>query len=134
VALRWSALAIVVLVCARTAWRVHESAELIRLSEALQRSPAQPSLQLHIVGDSTAVGTGATAPEASLAGLLGQHFPGLQIVNRARSGRQGLARRAADPAGQAAQGATHEVTLPNFNQCDRLDAIQRRQHDRKDSA
>jgi lysophospholipase L1-like esterase len=84
--LRWSALAIVVLVCARTAWRLHESAQLIRLSEALQRSPAQPSLRLLIVGDSTAVGTGATAPEASVAGLLGQHFPGLQIVNRARDG------------------------------------------------
>ncbi len=52
----------------------------------MQRSLAQPSLRLLIVGDSTAVGTGATAPEASLAGLLADHFPRLQIVNRARDG------------------------------------------------
>jgi lysophospholipase L1-like esterase len=52
----------------------------------LQRSPAQPTLRLLIVGDSTAVGTGASAPEDSLAGLLGQAFPRLQIVNRARDG------------------------------------------------
>lgn len=52
----------------------------------MQRSPAQPTLRLLIVGDSTAVGTGASAPEGSLAGLLGQAFPRLQIVNRARDG------------------------------------------------
>lgn len=85
-ALRWSALAIVLLVLARTAWRLHESAELVRLSEPLQRSPAQPTMRLLIVGDSTAVGTGATSPGASVAGLLGQHFARLQIDNRARDG------------------------------------------------
>jgi lysophospholipase L1-like esterase len=84
--LRWGAAAIVLLVCARTVWRLHESAELIRLSEPLQSSPVQPPLRLLIVGDSTAVGTGATAPQASVAGLLGQSFPRLQIENRARDG------------------------------------------------
>jgi lysophospholipase L1-like esterase len=85
-ALRWSAIALVVAVSARTAWRLHESAELVRLSSPLQSTPIQPSLRLLIVGDSTAVGTGATAPHASVAGLLGQAFPRLQIVNRARDG------------------------------------------------
>lgn len=84
--LRWGAVAIVLVVCARIAWRLHESAELIRLSRPLQRSPVQPSLRLLIVGDSTAVGTGASAPEASVSGLLGQRFPRLQIDNRARDG------------------------------------------------
>ncbi|MBK1712191.1 GDSL-type esterase/lipase family protein [Rubrivivax gelatinosus] len=84
--LGWSALALAVLACARTAWRVHESAELIRRSEPLQRAPVQPALRLLVVGDSTAVGTGASRPEASLAGLLGQRFPGLRIDNRARDG------------------------------------------------
>lgn len=84
--LRWSTIAIVVGVGARTAWRLHESAELIRLSSPLQRAPVPPSLRLLVVGDSTAVGTGATQPQASVAGLLGQAFPRLQIVNRASDG------------------------------------------------
>lgn len=84
--LRWSAIAIVVVLGIRTAGRLHESAELTRLSRPLQRTPVQPSLRLLIVGDSTAVGTGATVPEASVAGLLGLAFPRLQIDNRARDG------------------------------------------------
>jgi len=71
---------------ARTAWLLYESAGLVRMSSPLQSSPAQPALRLLIVGDSTAVGTGASEPRSSVAGLLGQAFPGLQIVNRARDG------------------------------------------------
>ncbi|WP_088285094.1 GDSL-type esterase/lipase family protein [Ideonella sp. A 288] len=84
--LRWSAIALVVGVAARTAWRLHESSELIRLSVPLQHAPVQPALRLLIVGDSTAVGTGATAPHASVAGLLARAFPRLLIVNQARDG------------------------------------------------
>jgi lysophospholipase L1-like esterase len=84
--LLWGAIAIFVAVGARAAWRLHESAELVRLSRPLQRSPVQPSLRLLIVGDSTAVGTGATTPQASVAGLLGRQFPHLHIDNRARDG------------------------------------------------
>jgi lysophospholipase L1-like esterase len=84
--LLWSAVAIFVGVGARTAWRLHESAGLVRLGRAMQRSPVPPSLRLLIVGDSTAVGTGATTPEASVAGLLGRQFPQLHIDNRARHG------------------------------------------------
>lgn len=84
--LLWCVVAVGLAVCARTGWRLQESVELTRLSKPLQRILAQPSLRLLIVGDSTAVGTGATAPEASVAGLLGQRFPGLQIENRARDG------------------------------------------------
>lgn len=84
--LLWSALAIGLALCARTGWRLHQSVELTRLSTPLQRLLAQPSLRLLIVGDSTAVGTGATAAGASVAGLLAQHFPQLQIENRSRDG------------------------------------------------
>ena len=84
--LLWGALAIVIVAGARTAWRLHASLELARVSEPLQRTPAQAALRLLIVGDSTAVGTGASAPQASVAGLLAQRFPRLQIVNRARDG------------------------------------------------
>ena len=84
--LLWSTVAIVLWVGGRTAWRLHQSIELTRLSEPLQRSPERPSMRLLIVGDSTAVGTGASAPQASVAGLLAQVFPRLQIDNRARDG------------------------------------------------
>lgn len=84
--LLWSALAVGLALCARTGWRLHESVELARLSRPLQRLLVQPSLRLLVVGDSTAVGTGATVPQRSVAGLLAGHFPGLQIDNRARDG------------------------------------------------
>ena len=82
----WSALAIVLWVAGRTAWRMQESVGLTRLSEPLQVAPARPAMRLLIVGDSTAVGTGASGPQASVAGLLAQAFPGLLIDNRARDG------------------------------------------------
>ena len=84
----WSALIVVLAGCVRTGGRLRESVALARLSQPLQRVPAQTALQLLIVGDSTAVGTGATAPQASLAGLLGEHFPRLRIDNRSRDGAQ----------------------------------------------
>ncbi|MBK7060902.1 MAG: hypothetical protein IPH51_10500 [Rubrivivax sp.] len=43
-------------------------------------------MRLLIVGDSTAVGTGASSPQSSLAGLLAQTFPDLHIENRSRDG------------------------------------------------
>jgi len=84
--LLWSALAVSLVVCVRTGWRLHDSVELARLSRPLQRSLVHPSLRLLVVGDSTAGGTGATAPHASVAGLLAEHFPRLLIDNRARDG------------------------------------------------
>jgi lysophospholipase L1-like esterase len=69
-----------------TVWRIGQSAELARQSEPLQVRPAAPALRLLVVGDSTAVGTGASTPAHSLAGLLAARFPGLLIENRARDG------------------------------------------------
>lgn len=68
------------------AWRLGQSAELARLSEPWQQTPGQVTLRLLIVGDSTAVGTGASAPQRSLAGLIGQSHPRLLIDNRAEDG------------------------------------------------
>lgn len=84
--LLWSAAAIGLALCARVGWRLHESAELARLSKPLQRPLLRPSLRLLIVGDSTAIGTGATTPQASVAGLLGEKFPALHIDNRSSDG------------------------------------------------
>ncbi len=68
------------------AWRIGQSAELARRSEPLQQTPAAATVRLLIVGDSTAVGTGASTAQRSLAGLLAQDHPGLRIDNRARDG------------------------------------------------
>lgn len=85
--LGWSAAAVVLLLSAGCAvTRLHESVELARQSEPLQRQLDQPRARLLIVGDSTAVGTGASAPERSLAGLLARAYPGLLIENRGRDG------------------------------------------------
>lgn len=70
----------------RVAWRISQSAELARQSEPFQASPTQPVATLLIVGDSTGVGTGASSPGQSLAGLIAIDHPHLQIVNRAKDG------------------------------------------------
>ncbi|MGE0099171.1 MAG: GDSL-type esterase/lipase family protein [Hydrogenophaga sp.] len=67
-------------------WRIGQAGDLARRSEPLQHTPARPALRLLIVGDSTAVGTGASAPQASLAGWLAREYPRLRIDNRARDG------------------------------------------------
>ena len=68
------------------AWRIKQSAELARQSEPFQASPPGASASLLVVGDSTAVGTGASSPAASLAGLIAREHPRLKIVNRAADG------------------------------------------------
>jgi lysophospholipase L1-like esterase len=78
--------ALLILLAGCTASRLRDASELARLSEPLQRHVGQPRARLLIVGDSTAVGTGASAPGASLARLLAQAYPGLHIENRGRDG------------------------------------------------
>lgn len=56
-----------------------------------------PPRRLLLLGDSTGVGVGADRPEQSLAGLLGEAFPGVAVLNRCESGA-----RTADIARQAA--------------------------------
>jgi lysophospholipase L1-like esterase len=68
------------------AWRIRQSVELARQSEPYQTTPAGARASLLVVGDSTAVGTGASSPQASLAGLIARDHPQLTIVNRARDG------------------------------------------------
>ena len=60
--------------------------ELARLAVAFERGVAEAAPRVLIVGDSLAVGCGATRPEESIAGLLAQDFPDIAIVNRARNG------------------------------------------------
>jgi lysophospholipase L1-like esterase len=89
-ALRRPALWLALLAAATTAgcavWKVGTASRLVRHSEPFQASPAQPAASLLVVGDSTAVGTGASGPEHSVAGLLAQAMPRLRVVNLARDG------------------------------------------------
>ena len=67
-------------------WRVQRSAELARASEPFQHNPDTPTVRVLIVGDSTAVGTGASSGRESLAGLMARQHPRTLIENRARDG------------------------------------------------
>jgi lysophospholipase L1-like esterase len=58
----------------------------MRASEPYQQQPQQAALRMLVVGDSTGVGTGASHPGGSVAGLLGAAYPQLAIDNRARDG------------------------------------------------
>lgn len=68
------------------AWRIKQSVELARQSEPFQASPTGASASLLVVGDSTAVGTGASSPIESVAGRIARDHPHLKIVNRAADG------------------------------------------------
>jgi lysophospholipase L1-like esterase len=60
--------------------------QLAREAVAYNQSPTSPSRRILIVGDSTAVGVGATTSTLSVAGRLGQEYPKLYIENRGVSG------------------------------------------------
>lgn len=68
------------------AWRIGESIDLARRSEPLQQHPGDPAKRLLVVGDSTAVGTGASSSASSLVGLIAKRHPDWYIENRARDG------------------------------------------------
>jgi lysophospholipase L1-like esterase len=89
-----------------TAWRIGEARELARQSTPLQQTPADATLRMLIVGDSTGVGTGASAPSASLAGLLARDHPRLWIENRARDGAT-----LSGTADQLARGGRFDIVL-----------------------
>jgi lysophospholipase L1-like esterase len=88
------------------AWRIRESVELARASEPWQQSPEAATLRLLIVGDSTGVGTGATSPGRSLAGLIGKSHPRLFIENRAEDGA-----KFADVQRQLGAGGRFDIVL-----------------------
>ncbi len=83
----WAALGATLLATAGCAvWRVGEARELARRSEPFEQRPAGATRRLLIAGDSTAVGTGASSPAHSVAGLIAQQQPRLSIENRGRDG------------------------------------------------
>jgi lysophospholipase L1-like esterase len=69
-----------------TAWRLDQARSLARASEPYRQAGQPGGPRLLVVGDSTAVGTGASAPEHSLPGLIGRRWPDANIDNRAQDG------------------------------------------------
>ena len=61
--------------------RLDESRRLARASTPSGVEPPDATASLLVVGDSTAAGTGATAPSTSLAGQLSGKFPTVAITN-----------------------------------------------------
>lgn len=66
--------------------QLRQSATLAQEAVPFQRELAQPRARLLVVGDSTATGTGASGPQASVPGLLAAQDPALAVRNLARSG------------------------------------------------
>jgi lysophospholipase L1-like esterase len=87
---RWAALAGAALgALALTGCAVQRLAvakDLARASEPAQQRVAAPTLRVLVVGDSTAVGTGAASPAHSVAGRLAAANPAWHIVNRGADG------------------------------------------------
>ena len=52
-------------------------------SSPYESSPADPAAFLLVVGDSTAVGTGASDNRESVAGRIGVNYPRVQVINEA---------------------------------------------------
>ena len=103
-----SALAVMAVVAraAHTVWRIKQSAALIRHSTAFQALPPGATASLLVVGDSTAVGAGASSADQSVAGLVARDHPHVKIVNRAKNGA-----RFAEIAGQIHGGERFDVIL-----------------------
>lgn len=68
------------------AWKIGTSSRLAKEATPFETSPAGATRSLLVIGDSTAVGTGASASEHSLPGLIAARDPGLRVVNKAENG------------------------------------------------
>lgn len=60
--------------------------ELTTESQPFERDLPQADRRLLVIGDSTAVGTGASHPHDSVAGRLAQALPDIAVINLARDG------------------------------------------------
>lgn len=65
---------------------VQVSGRVVKQSRAYEQNPSSPTMPVLVLGDSTALGTGAKDPVNSVAGRLGKDFPQARIVNWAENG------------------------------------------------
>ncbi len=87
---RWATLAAVaagaLLLTGCAPWRMWTAADLARDARPYTAQPPQPTRRVLVVGDSTAVGTGASTAADSLPGRIGQDHPQWRIDNLAANG------------------------------------------------
>lgn len=72
----------------RMLWLIHVSGRIQSATEPYEQNPLHPALSMLVLGDSTAIGTGARDNHETTAGRLGQDFPQAKIVNRGMNGKQ----------------------------------------------
>lgn len=70
----------------RTRHYINTGIALANAAVRYEQHPANPTQRLLVIGDSTAVGTGASKPEMSTAGLIGENHPTTEIINRGVNG------------------------------------------------
>lgn len=59
---------------------------LAKAAVAYEQHPTNPTAHILVIGDSTAVGVGASTPADSTAGLIGRDYPTMDMINRGVSG------------------------------------------------
>ncbi|MFA7286828.1 MAG: GDSL-type esterase/lipase family protein [Patescibacteria group bacterium] len=72
--------------CVRTMRYIRIGRAIEQKTIPFSRSVESPQLRILVIGDSSAVGVGAGAPEESVAGRLGAFYPDAEIVNDGVSG------------------------------------------------
>ena len=70
----------------RTQHYITVGTELAHKAVAYSQHPKNPTFRILMVGDSTGVGTGASSPETSLAGLVGKKYPHADLINASVNG------------------------------------------------
>jgi len=68
------------------AWKIGTAKRLAEESKPFETNPVAATRSLLVIGDSTAAGTGASAPGRSVPGLLAAGDAQLRVVNRAADG------------------------------------------------
>ena len=88
----WILLGVVLAVVLYQAIRIRRlvliGVDLAATAVAYEQHPENPALSILVVGDSSAIGVGASAPGESVAGRLGEYFPTATIQNRGISGQR----------------------------------------------
>lgn len=79
-------LAYVVFQYIRTRHYIQLGVPLANSAVRYEQHPTNPTIRLLTIGDSTVVGTGASKPEDSVAGLIGHDYPTMDITNAGKNG------------------------------------------------
>lgn len=70
----------------RTRYYIGLGTEIAKNTQPYEQNPENPDFSILVIGDSTGYGTGASTPEKSIIGLIGNEYPNAKIVNKAKNG------------------------------------------------